>query len=257
MTGAEIAERNTVLLVTVGSGVHGVALEGTDDHDEMGVRVEPPDHVIGLRAFEQYVFRTQPDGARSGPGDTDRVVYSLRKWARLALKGNPTVLLLLFSPEIHVMTPLGEELRAAHALFASQKAGQSFLGYLSAQKQRLLGERGQMRVHRPELVDAHGYDTKYAMHMLRLGIQGVEYMQSGAITLPIPEPEREWLRGVRRGEVGLNEVLTRVGELELELRDLIDSGPLPAEPQYDQVNEFLVSAYQRHWEANETPPAKQ
>jgi hypothetical protein len=66
MTGGEIAGNHTVLLVTVGSGVHGVALDGTDDHDEMGVCVEPPDHVIGLRAFEQYVFRTQPEGARSG-----------------------------------------------------------------------------------------------------------------------------------------------------------------------------------------------
>ena len=251
MTPAEIASTNTILLVTVDSGVHGVALEGTDDHDEMGICIEPPDHVIGLQPFEQYVFRTQPEGARSGPGDTDRIVYSLRKWARLALNGNPTVLLLLFSPEIHITTTLGEELRSAHSLFASKRAGKSFLGYLSAQKQRLLGERGQMRVHRPELVDAHGYDTKYAMHMLRLGIQGVEYMQSGAITLPIPEPEREWLRQVRRGEVELNDVLTRVGELELELNDLIHSGPLPAKPDYAGANQLLVDAYQRHWQTGE------
>jgi predicted nucleotidyltransferase len=248
MTPAEIAENNAILLVTVGSGVHGVALEGTDDHDEMGICIEPPDHVIGLRRFEQYVSRTQPEGVRSGPGDTDRVVYSLRKWARLALKGNPTVLLVLFSPEVHVMTPLGEKLRAASSLFASRRAGRSFLGYLTAQKQRLLGERGQLRVHRPELVNAHGYDTKYAMHMLRLGIQGAEYMSSGAITLPIPQPEREWLVGVRRGEVELDDVLTRVGELELELNDLIESGPLPPEPDYNRANQFLVEAYQRYWE---------
>jgi len=112
------------------------------------------------------VFRSQPKGVRSGPGDTHRIVYNLRKWARLALKGNPTVLLLLFSPEIHVTTPLGEELWAAHPLFASRRAGRSFLGYLSAQKDRLLGERGQMRVHRPELVEPHGYDTKCAMHIV-------------------------------------------------------------------------------------------
>lgn len=50
------------------SGVHGVAIAGTDDHDEMGVFVEPPTHVIALhRQVNHYVFRTQPEGARSGP----------------------------------------------------------------------------------------------------------------------------------------------------------------------------------------------
>src|SRR5947207_12798386 len=105
-----------------------------------------------------------------------------------------------------------------------------------------------MRIHRPELVDAHGYDTKYAMHMLRLGIQGVEYLQSGVISLPIPEPDREWLLAVRRGEVELNDVLTRAGQLELELNDLIDSGPLPRKPDYERANDFLVDAYRRHWD---------
>ena len=34
-----------------------------------------------------------------GLGDLDVVIYSARKWARLALSGNPSVLLLLFVPD--------------------------------------------------------------------------------------------------------------------------------------------------------------
>ena len=64
----------------------------------MGICIEPPEYVAGLRRFEQWVYRTQPEGARSGPGDIDRTVYSLRKWCRLALAGNPTVMLLLHVP---------------------------------------------------------------------------------------------------------------------------------------------------------------
>jgi hypothetical protein len=45
--------------------------------------------------------------------------------------------------------------------------------------------------NRPELVAVHGYDTKYAMHALRLGLQGVELLSSGKITFPVPEPDRE------------------------------------------------------------------
>ncbi|MFH8979386.1 DNA polymerase beta superfamily protein, partial [Streptomyces sp. NPDC017890] len=92
-----IADSNTVLRGQVGSGLHGVTT-GNDDRDEMGVCIEPPEFVIGVSKFEQYQYRTQPEGVRSGAGDLDLVVYSLRKWARLAEAGNPTVLLLMFIP---------------------------------------------------------------------------------------------------------------------------------------------------------------
>src|SRR5262249_34448839 len=109
-----IAEPNTVLLGLVGSTVHGVTVDRADDRDEMGICIEPPEYVAGLRPFSQWVFRTQPEGARSGPGDIDRTVYSLRKWCRLALSGNPTVMLLLHTPEEHcsILEQPGRDLRA-------------------------------------------------------------------------------------------------------------------------------------------------
>ena len=60
-----IAEPNTVLLGLVGSTVHGVTVDSADDRDEMGICIEPPEYVVGLRPFAQWVFRTQPEGARS------------------------------------------------------------------------------------------------------------------------------------------------------------------------------------------------
>jgi predicted nucleotidyltransferase len=183
----EIAERGMIIRSLVGSTIHGLELEGTDDRDEMGICIEPPEYVIGLHHFETWVYRTKPEGVRSEAGDLDLVVHSLRKFARLALNGNPTVLLLLYvEPEaLLVRTPLGDELQALAPAFASRRAGKAFLGYLTAQKQRLLGERGQLRVKRPDLVDQHGYDTKYAMHMLRLGYQGRELLETGRISLPM------------------------------------------------------------------------
>ena len=63
-----VAEPNTILLGLVGSTVHGVTVESADDRDEMGICIEPPEYVAGLRLFQQWVYRTQPEGARSGPG---------------------------------------------------------------------------------------------------------------------------------------------------------------------------------------------
>ena len=94
--GGSTSETPGILRGLVGSTVHGLSNPGTDDRDEMGVCVEPPEYFIGLRGFEHYVSRTQPEGVPSGPGDLDLTIYGLRKLCRLAVKGSPTVLLLFF-----------------------------------------------------------------------------------------------------------------------------------------------------------------
>jgi uncharacterized protein len=109
------------------------------------------------------------------------------------------VLLLLFVPdeEIVYRAEIGAELTANAHRFVSALAAERFLGYLQAQKAAMTGEAGA-HTNRPELVAQHGYDTKYAMHALRLGLQGVELLTTGRISLPVPEPDRAYLRTVRR-----------------------------------------------------------
>jgi len=118
----QIGEEGCVLRAVVGSTVHGLSNPGTDDRDEMGVCIEPPEYVVGLRPFEHWVYRTQSEGVPSGPGDLDLTIYGLRKYCRLAMKGSPTVLLLLFIRGEHVMvrTALGEELQALAPAFVSK-----------------------------------------------------------------------------------------------------------------------------------------
>ncbi len=46
--------------------------------------------------FAQFIYRSAAEregrqDARSGAGDLDLTIYSLRRWIRLALKGNPTI----------------------------------------------------------------------------------------------------------------------------------------------------------------------
>src|SRR3954452_20975928 len=99
MTTLGIVEQGNILRGTVGSTVHGLHHGGQDDRDEMAVFIEPPEYLIGLRLarkqgvrnpyrFEHWIERTQPRRRRSGPGDLDLVAYSLRKYVRLALKGD-------------------------------------------------------------------------------------------------------------------------------------------------------------------------
>lgn len=241
----EIAERGCVLRTLVGSTVHGLSNPGTDDRDEMGVCVEPKDYVIGLRQFEHFVYRTQPEGQPSGPGDLDLTIYGLRKWCRLAMRGSPTVLLLLFVQGEHVIlrTPLGEELQRLAPAFVSKRTGHAFLGYLQAQRRGLDNEPARSRERSAE----HGYDTKYAMHALRIAHQGLELLTTGRISLPIAEPHRSRLMSVRRGEPSLPEVHRMLDEAEAKLIGAMEGTELRPEPDRRAIDAFLVRAYEQAW----------
>lgn len=243
---------HTILRAVVGSTVHGTNVAQQDDRDEMAIAIEPMDYVIGMRHWETTVERTQPEGVKSGPGDLDLVIHSLRKYCRLAARGNPTILIPLFVPEESIIScdMIGKELRKRRSMFLSQECGKSFLGYMTAQKNRLEGTQGGRHGSRPELVERYGFDTKYAGHVIRLGYQGVELMTTGHMTLPMSQEHRDDVLAVRTGGWTLDRVLNRAGELEHALRDSIETGPLPPHPDEDAINDFLVSAYYVGWRQN-------
>lgn len=265
--GRAIAEAGTILRGQVGSGVHGTSIAGQDDRDEMGICLEPPQYVTGLARvpaglgaedasvpFEQYQRHTvwdRPGGLanRSGAGDLDVVIYSARKWCRLAAAGNPTVLLLLFVPDDEVVyrDAVGAELVANAHRFVSVLAADRFLGYLRAQRAAMTGQSGA-HTNRPELVAVHGYDTKFAMHALRLGLQGIEFLTEGRITLPVPEPDGDRLRAVRRGDVPLPEVIAAIDDAEDQLIALQRRTSLPAQPDRAWIDSWLHRAHLDYWQ---------
>lgn len=239
----------------VGSTAHGLAIGGSDDRDEMGVCVEPPERVIGLNQFEQHLYRTAwvrtdtgPSTAeqpRSEAGDLDLTVYYLR----LAVKGSPSILALLYvrPDDLLVRTPLGDGIQALAPKLISRRAGKAFLGYMTAQRERLTGERGRQGKVRREFSPEAGYDTKYAMHMLRLGYQGVQLLEAGEILLPMWEYHRDLLLRVRKGEMALDVVLNEARALESKMERLIGKTRLPAEADQTAVDAFLVDAYREVW----------
>lgn len=241
---------NEILRGLVGSTAHGTGLDGHEDRDEMGICIEPAEYVCGLKLFEQYTYRTQPQGVKSGPGDLDLTIYSLRKFCRLAAKGNPSIIMLLWLPEYITATNIGLRLVAMRDAFVSREAGWRYLGYLESQRRALTGEKSAC-TSRPELVERFGYDTKYAMHALRLGHQGIEYLTERKVSIPVPQPLREHLRSVRRGELKLPDVIAEIDDVAAKLRTLTERTAGGA--NWDAINRFLIEAHQEHWTAQGTP----
>jgi hypothetical protein len=243
----QIAHHGLILLGLVGSTVHGLAIGGHDDRDELGVAIEPPEHLLGTKRFDHLIWRTQAPGAPSGAGDVDLTVYGLRRYCMLARKGSLTVLLPLFAQGedlVHV-TPEGERLRAIAPWFATRQADRALLGYLAAQQRRIADPahvRDRERV-------ADGYDGKYAMHALRIAHQGTEFLTTGTITLPVAEPRRTEIMAIRRGEVDSAAALDAVARAAGELEDALASTSLPERVDDDRLDAWPAATYRQAWDA--------
>ena len=244
----------TILLVEVGSTAHGTGLPGGEDHDEMAVVVESAAQVLGLHPFgmRSEMHRTQPEGSRSGPGDTDRTLHSLRRFVRLAASGNPSILMSLWAPVI-LTTELGDSLQALGPAFIGRHVIPRYRGYMQSQAGRLLGIRtssGHGRRGgggREELISQFGYDTKYAMHCSRLGFQCQELLDAGGLALPMQGEPAEWLLRVRRGDISFQEWWDRTIELDSQLEALEGDSSVPATCDVGRIEEWTIAAHVAHW----------
>lgn len=252
---------STILLVEVGSTAHGTGIPGGEDHDEIGVMVERPEQVLGLddRGFRTVMQRTQPDGMRSGPGDVDRTLYSLRRFVRLAGSGNPSILMALWAP-IELITEEGHALRDMADAFVGRHVIPRYRGYMQSQAMRLMDLRGGGHGSRggggrEELVGAHGFDTKYAMHCSRLGFQCIELLTTSRLSLPIQGEPADWLRAVRHGEVSVDEWWDRSLELDARLEAMESDESLPADADRARIDAWLVSTHLSVWERLGGPTA--
>lgn len=236
---------NIILKMEYGSRAHGTNTVDSDS-DFMGIFVEPKEYVTGMLHMDTQERKSAVKGARSTSVDTDTVLYPLRKWAALAAKGNPTVLSVLFGSKYEVITGNGLNLCMHRDKFVSTQAGERFLGYMISQRKALLGERNK-KTNRPELVHKYGYDTKFAYHMIRLGVQGVELMRTGELKLPMNERQIEFLMAIRNGEPDKETMLQSSYELEEKLREAIEGSQLPANPDVDGINKLLHTIYDYEW----------
>lgn len=242
--------KKTILECVVGSTLHGTAVsDGLEDLDLMAVVVEDLKTFAGFNACDTWTSRTKPMGVRSEAGDVDYVAYGLRKYLNLALKGNPSILLALFAGDEHTreITESGRALRALAPKIISKQCYMPFRGYMRQQHERLLGLRGQRNVTRPELVEAYGYDTKYAAHVVRLGLQGRELLMTGRLSLPMREDERALCVKVRTGGFSLAEVSEQIIAAERALDEAHAASPLPERPDTAAVEGWMLRTYAAFW----------
>jgi hypothetical protein len=86
---------------------------------------------------------------------------------------------------------------------------------------------------RAELERKHGYDTKHAMHLIRLMRMGLEALQEGV--LRVRRPDADELNAIRDGALPFDELLAATTHLGAAMEAAADGTKLP-----DDVNPDLV-----------------
>jgi len=241
-------ERGRLIHALVGgSQLHGVKLEGKDDHDIYGIYIETPESCF-WEGFPHFVTSTAPQSERNKAGDVDVICYSLRRFARLAAAGNPTILHMLFTPADSDEILWGAVI-ASRNLFLAKAHAHKYKGYADAQLRRMTGVRGRGNPrHRPELEQKYGYDVKAAMHVLRLLHEGIEFVSRGWVTLPRPEPERSKLLAVRRGEWSQDRVIAEANRLFADLDAAVEHSALPERVDLDAIGRLVTKICLDAWE---------
>lgn len=240
---SHVAFENEIWRVINGSQLYGTATTVSDE-DQLGVFIEPLEYVVGFKRMDDYTWRSKPEGVRAEAGDTEISLYSLRKFMNLLIAGNPSILATIYArDELVVHDRL--DLRIFQEPIASKKAYPRFKGYLHSQKERALGIKQGHKARRDELVGEFGYDTKYMMHAIRLGLQGIEYLETGRISSP--SKDAQWLLAIRNGEYTEQECLDYIDRLLIQLDDAVEKSTLPDEPDYKTLTDLMITWHEWMW----------
>jgi predicted nucleotidyltransferase len=161
-----------------GSRMLGLAQTDDADYDYRGVFLAPLKDLLGLQKPKQTIEINM--GA--GDGEAEFVFHEVEKFISLCMKGNPSVLHLLFIPKYNVKTAVGDLLVQNRNLFLSETAiRQAFGGYALSQI---------LYLKRNHKFPARQKKEKHIRHCFRLFDEGQELLETGNVTVPLPHPEK-------------------------------------------------------------------
>ncbi|QNN21007.1 hypothetical protein HED60_01560 [Planctomycetales bacterium ZRK34] len=110
----------------IGSQAYGLTHDGSDT-DRRGVYL-PPAHM-------QWSLYGVPEQLENV--DTEECYWELEKFLKLALKANPNVLEVLYSPIVEQVTPIAQQMLDMRSIFLSKLVYQTYNGYAMSQFKKL------------------------------------------------------------------------------------------------------------------------
>lgn len=116
------------------------------------------------------------------------------------------------------------------------------LDYVVKELEEMEGEYGL----RTKSIEQYGFDTKFALHLIRLLREGLDILEGRGLVFPLPYAED--LLKIRRGEVSLEELLAQASKL-MEKAENVES-KLPEHCDMNWLNDFQVRMLTEFWATN-------
>ena len=241
----------------MGSVAYGVSAD-TSDVDVYGWAIPPKDDIFPhLRGevpgfgtprarFEQFEEHHVRDAdAFAGRGRIyDLTIYGIVKFFNLAMENNPNIIDCLFTPVNCILhsTRIGNLVRENRRLFLHKGAWPKFKGYAYSQLHKLTNKTPKGK--RAQLVEKHGYDVKFAYHVVRLLTEVEMILIEEDIDL---QRNNEQLKAIRRGEWTEDRLRTWCAEKESQLEKVYAESKLRATRDEPKIRSLLVNCLEEHY----------
>jgi len=98
---------------------------------------------------------------------------------------------------------------------------------------------------RSALEEQFGYDTKHAMHLIRLLRSGADILEYGVV--PVKRNDAQYLLDIRFGKFTYDEIIKESERLYKRVEDLSSSSKLTEEPDYDLAKTIMLEIYSKQW----------
>jgi len=204
----------------------------SSDVDLRGVFIPPKEYWVGLKSVDQINFSAE-----------DTTFYSLQKFFMLAIKANPNILELLWLRDNHYIwkdvpkdfRSLGRKLISNRNLFLSKNIKHTYTGYAYSQLHRMdkLNKNVAQNADRTARVEKFGYDTKNAMHLIRLLRTGLEILTEGELHV-FREDARDLL-AIKDGKYTYDELVEKAQRYDELIEEAYVRSPLPHKPDFNAI----------------------
>lgn len=244
---------NTHYLCMMGSTAYGVSSDDSD-MDIYGFCIPPKDDVfphlrgeiqgfgIQKQRFEQWSEHHIKDNGK----EYDFAVYSIIKYFHLCMENNPNMCDSLFVPKRCVLhaSKVGQLVLDHRREFLHKGSFHKFRGYAFAQMSKIRNKTNSSNPKRAANIEAHGYDTKFAYHVIRLALEAEQILEERNLDL---ERNSEILKSVRRGEWKLEDIENWFTEKERSLEALKEKSTIPHGPDEAAIKQVLINCLEMHY----------
>ena len=176
----------------------------------------------------------------------DATVYGIVQLFELARANNPNIVDILFTPRrcIRHTTPIWEHVREHRRRFIHKGCWHRFRGYAYSQLSKLRRGANKASERRRADIEAHGLDTKFAYHIVRLALECEQLLESGEMTL---DRDGALYRAIRAGEWSAQRIAEWFEAKEKTLESLYATTTLPHHADEEALRRLLLECVEMHY----------